>query len=127
MTRVLIVEDALASAAYFKASLELEDYEVQHRASNFAGLLDPHDPDWIGIDVLLCDLMLPDVTGDQIIATARQHHPHVRCILFTAAGTRQAVAAGHQAQVVLLKPATHDELIRAIRGDDGRYILPIRR
>ena len=47
MTRVLIVEDALASAAYFKASLELEDYEVQHRASNFAGLLDPHDPDWI--------------------------------------------------------------------------------
>ena len=61
-----------------------------------------------------------------IASTARQHHPQIRTILFTAAGTAQAQQAGHDAQMVLLKPATHDEIVRAVRGDDGIYILPIR-
>lgn len=125
MPRVLIVEDSLASAGYFKASLQLEGFGVQHRASNFAGLLNPDDPDWLGVDILLCDLMLPDVTGSEIIHTARTHYPHIRTVLFTAATQQTAEVAGQEATLVLLKPATHDALIAAVTGsDDGPGLAP---
>ena len=120
MTLVLVVEDSPTIASFATTSLHLGGFEVRQRIEDFPELLNPADPDWADVDVLLCDLMLPDTDGALIIATARIHHPHIRRILFTAASTAKAAAAVHEGAIVLFKPATPDEVQAAARGEQPR-------
>ncbi len=119
MTRVLVVEDSQSIAKYVEMSLLLEDdLDVVLVTKGFAHLLDPDCPSWIGVDVICCDLMLPESSGWEILAVAKEHHPHVGRLLFTA--TPETARVDNErlnlATVIVGKgPTTSSELIEALR------------
>jgi CheY-like chemotaxis protein len=70
-TRVLYVEDEADLARTVAWQLEREGYTVVHAATGRQGLeLALQDPPF---DVLLLDLMLPDVSGTEICRQVRAH------------------------------------------------------
>lgn len=85
MKRVLIVEDSPTIATYLRLSFGMEGDDCIVVDSDFRALLNENHPIWTQIDGVVCDLMLPDVNGWDILAVAAKHHPNVRLVLFTAA------------------------------------------
>lgn len=116
MTRVLVVDDSPAIAELLEAALLLEQHDVRVVNRSFTDLLDPRSRLWDDIDVLLCDLMLPESSGLEILAVAKNAHPKIRRIALTAAAagpiTEQAAALAHQ---VLRKPSPFDDILLAVR------------
>jgi len=72
-------------------------------------------------DVALVDLMLPDLSGDQVIVAIRKIDPLARVVVLTTyagdASARRALAAG--AQGYLLKTSLADDLVSTIRSVYG--------
>src|SRR3954466_3791876 len=72
-------------------------------------------------DVALVDLMLPDLSGDQVIVAIRKIDPLARVVVLTTyagdASARRALAAG--AQGYLLKTSLADELVSTVRSVHG--------
>ncbi len=69
-------------------------------------------------DVVLMDLMMPDMDGIAATALIRQMHPQVQVIALTSFGTEELVKAALKAGAIgyLLKNVTTDELAQAIRA-----------
>lgn len=69
-------------------------------------------------DVALVDLMLPDLSGDQVIAAMRRIDPLARVVVLTTyagdASARRALDAG--AQGYLLKTSLADDLVSTVRS-----------
>jgi DNA-binding NarL/FixJ family response regulator len=72
-------------------------------------------------DVALVDLMLPDLSGDQVIVAIRKIDPLARVVVLTTyagdASARRALAAG--AQGYLLKTSLADDLVSTVRSVYG--------
>jgi NarL family two-component system response regulator LiaR len=114
--RVLVVDDQTIVRKGTRALLALiDDIEVVGEASNgaeaitLAAALQP--------DVVLMDLVMPQVDG--IVATARivQEHPQVRVIALTSFGSDDKLLPMVRAGALgyLLKDADTDALVEAIR------------
>jgi len=120
MPRVLVVEDSATIAKYVEMSLLLEsDIDVVLVTKGFAHLLDPICPSWIDVDVICCDLMLPDLTGWPILATAKEHHPNIGRLLFTAVpeiAEQQNQSLQLAQQIIGKGSTTGEELVTAIRA-----------
>jgi DNA-binding response OmpR family regulator len=116
LTRVLVVDDSPAIAELLGAALLLEDYDVRTITTGFTRLLDPRAPEWDGVEVLVCDLMLPESSGLEILSVARQAHPQIRRIALTAIDKGplidQATVLAHQ---VKTKPTPFDDILLAVR------------
>jgi DNA-binding NarL/FixJ family response regulator len=69
-------------------------------------------------DVVLVDLMLPDMEGDRVVAAIRNIDPHARVIVLTTysgdGAARRALAAG--AQGYLLKTSLIDDLVATVQA-----------
>lgn len=69
-------------------------------------------------DVTLIDLKLPDMEGDQVIASVRKTDPAARFVVLTTYGgdaaARRAISAG--AQGYLLKTSLINELVATVRA-----------
>lgn len=116
MTLVLVVEDSPTIASFTTTSLQLGGFDVRQRVEGFASLLDETDPDWRGVDVLFCDLMLPNVLGSEILTFAAEHFPDIRRVLFTAVPARQADETVGETAIIIHKPATTEEIQAAAAG-----------
>jgi DNA-binding NarL/FixJ family response regulator len=72
----------------------------------------------LGVDVVLMDLRMPGTSGVQAIAALRERAPAIRVLVVTTfdseADVLPAIEAG--ATGYLLKDATPDELLRAVRA-----------
>ena len=69
------------------------------------------------IDVLVADLIMPDLTGVQLMQEIRQLHPGVATVMITAHGSvRSAVDAMKLGAFdYIAKPFDMDELLRVVR------------
>lgn len=82
----------------------------------------------LAVDLLVCDLNMPHLSGIDLTLQLRQSHPHVKVLLLTMAEDtltiREAVRAGCAGYV--LKRAGRDELEKAIKflGQGQRYFSP---
>lgn len=112
---VMVVEDTADIAAYVELALGQRRPEVRvvKHVDNFEVLLTPEP--WAGVDVALVDIMLPGVSGLDILAYLSDNHPNVRRVALTAS-TPSAADAERLADLVLLKPARIDDIADAI-GD----------
>lgn len=83
MKRVLLIEDNADLAFGLRASLEIEGYEVLHGATGSAGLERARDdlP-----DLLVLDLMLPEMSGYEVLRRLRRFNPDVPVLIMTAKG-----------------------------------------
>jgi two-component system, OmpR family, response regulator len=113
--RALVVEDELRLATGLRNGLEAEGYTVDVALTGTDGL-------WLarehGYDVLLLDLMLPEIDGFEICATLRAERVWTPILMLTArdADTDQVRALDTGADDYLTKPFSYAVLVARLRA-----------
>lgn len=115
MQKILVIEDEAQTREIFSRCLNFEGFFVLTAASGQAGLqlARSHLP-----DLIVCDIMMPDMDGYQVLSTLRQN-PATAAIQFlfltakvTMADLRRGMELG--ADDYLTKPCTVEQLLAAI-------------
>lgn len=117
--RVLIVDDEKSLVRLLKLNLEstgLFDVEVESRGSEACEKALRFKP-----DVILMDIVMPEISGDRIAAQMRANPSlcHVPIIFLTATISREEAKRCQQlfrGQLFLAKPATVPEVIDALHS-----------
>lgn len=112
MNNVLIIDDEDKLRSLLSRIIRLEGFEIQEADSGKAALKKLQQKD---IDVVLCDVKLPDSNGIELVKTIKENYPLVEVILLTAYGD---IADGVQA----MKNGAFDYIVK---GDDNGRIIPL--
>src|SRR5688500_2348721 len=109
---ILIIDDEEQLRKLLTRIISLEGFKVV-QASNLKTALEglSHQP----IDVVLCDVRLPDGSGVDFVKTIKQKFPSLEIILVTAYGN---IADGVQS----MKNGAFDYITK---GDDNDRIIPL--
>jgi DNA-binding response OmpR family regulator len=115
MTKILIVEDELNMVNGLKDNLEFEGYEVDVAMEGKTGL---QKVLLKGFDLILLDVMLPEMSGFDICKTARKEGVKTPIILLTAKGEEIDKVLGLEfgADDYITKPFSLRELLARIRA-----------
>ena len=117
MARILVVEDSLSIAEGLRWVLTDAGHDVLVINEGMRGLLDPEHPAWQGLDTILCDLMMPDVTGVEVLEAARKYAPMAQRIVLTGMDdTSEIRQRAAQIAHVYPKPMDWTDLLDAIAG-----------
>lgn len=89
MTKVAIVEDDQAISGMYRLKFEAEGYEVETAANGKLGLALAEE---MRPDIILLDLMMPEMTGDEMLAKMRKTTwgKKIKVIVLTNSGEEQA-------------------------------------
>lgn len=80
MSLVLIIEDEPATAAPVKEALEIEGIQADIASSGIAGVNLFREKAY---DLVLLDLKLPGLSGEEVLSTIRKENPFVTVIVYT--------------------------------------------
>jgi DNA-binding NtrC family response regulator len=112
--RILIVDDeAPVLRACSRALSELPDVEiVQERTGSHAAILLGSET----FDLLISDVRMPGVDGQELLRIAHQHDPKLPVILITGFPTAETTEGCSRlgAAACLMKPIRPDELIATV-------------
>jgi DNA-binding response OmpR family regulator len=115
MSRVLVVEDNAELAAGIRYNLELEGYEVRVAEDGRTAMDDVRgfEP-----DLVILDLMLPDVDGFQVLRALRDEGVQVPVLVLTARGEEadKVRAFRLDADQYVTKPFGLLELLERVKG-----------
>ena len=114
MKKILIVEDELNMVNGLKDNLEFEGYEVDTAMEGSSGLQKIQQNRY---DLILLDVMLPEVSGFDICKTARKEGINTPIILLTAKGEEIDKVLGLElgADDYITKPFSLRELLARIK------------
>ncbi len=88
-TKIAIVEDDLAISQMYRLKFEAEGFQVQSAENGKLGLelIQTFQP-----DIVLLDLMMPEMNGDQVLATMRKTDwgKDIKVIILTNMGEQEA-------------------------------------
>lgn len=112
MGTVLLIDDEEKLRGLLSRIIKLEGYTVLE-ASNLKTALKLADKEII--DIVLCDVKLPDGSGVDFVSTLKSRYPFLEIILLTAYGN---IADGVQA----MKNGAFDYITK---GDDNDRIIPL--
>jgi two-component system, NtrC family, response regulator len=112
MKKVLIIDDEKKLRELMARIISLEGYEVHEAGDCKSGL---KKLEQVEVDVVLCDVKLPDGNGVDLVQQIKSRHPMVEVILLTAYGN---IPDGVQA----IKNGAFDYLTK---GDDNARIIPL--
>jgi DNA-binding response OmpR family regulator len=115
MKKILIVEDELNMIKGLKDNLEFEGYEVDTAIEGSTGLKKILEHTY---DLILLDVMLPEVSGFDICKTARKEGINTPIILLTAKGEEIDKVLGLElgADDYITKPFSLRELLARIKA-----------
>jgi DNA-binding response OmpR family regulator len=115
MSRVLVVEDNAELAAGIRYNLELEGYDVRVAEDGRTALDEVRD---FAPDLVILDLMLPEVDGFQVLRTLREEGVQVPVLVLTARGeeTDKVRAFRLDADQYVTKPFGLLELLERVKG-----------
>jgi len=126
--RVMVVDDHPMVRSGLKALLSAyDDLEFAGEAGNGAEAIRLCDR--LNPDVVLMDLVMPEMDGAAATRAIRQKHPQIKVVVLTSFKEDELVQGALQAGAIgyLLKNVSADELARAIRAAyAGRPRLPPR-
>lgn len=112
--RILVIDDELGIREGCRRTLEREGYSVATAPNSQEGLRLLFDKEF---DLVLLDVVLPDVRGIDLLATIQKRDPDIVCIVITGFATVelavQTIKAG--AYDFLSKPFTPDLLLLSVR------------
>ena len=79
--KIVAIDDEVEFITTIKQFFSARGYEVHAALRGTSGLelVDRHEP-----DVVLVDLKLPGMDGDEILRHVRQRHPNIKVIVITA-------------------------------------------
>ena len=114
MTTILIVEDEQQIARVLELELSFEGYTTIVTHTGTDGLLAFHEQD---VDLVLLDVMLPEMNGIEVLKRIRKHNETIPVILLTAKSDIQDKVTGldYGANDYMTKPFEFDELLARIR------------
>lgn len=112
--RILLVEDTPALARTYRAFLASEPYTLDHVESGLAAQEALKNNAY---DLVLLDLRLPDISGEDVMAWMRKTGLDVPVIVVTAQGSVGVAVEAMRAGAVdfLMKPFTEDRLVDSTR------------
>lgn len=113
--RVLVIEDEPDIARGLRDALEFEQFDVSTCASGREGIKVLRER---GADLVILDLMLPDINGFTVCEDIRQSHPVVPIIMLTARSQETDKIRGLEAGAddYVTKPFSVGELIARINA-----------
>ncbi len=113
-TSVLLVEDDPAVGNAVTALLEAKQFQVRLAATGRAGLT---LVDETGFDLVVLDIVLPDISGIAVLREMRRYH-HVPVLLLTARSASHDKVEGLEAGAddYLVKPFDPAELVARLRA-----------
>lgn len=113
--RILIVEDEKSIARVLELELTYEGYKTGVAHTGSEGLIQFRENDW---DLILLDLMLPEIHGLDVLKRIRSSNPGVPVILLTAKSDVKDKVAGLDlgANDYVTKPFEIEELLARIRA-----------
>jgi len=113
--RILVVEDDKKVASFLEKGLREEGYSVDVAHNGTDGLLKAHVHDY---DLLLLDVMLPEMSGLEIVRDLRARESSVPVLLLTARDDQMDIVRGLDAGAddYLTKPFGFDELVARVRA-----------
>lgn len=121
--RVLLVEDTPALARTYKGFLREEEFDVDHVETGGAAKESIKSGNY---DLVLLDLRLPDISGEDVMAWMRETGVDLPVIVITAQGSVGVAVDAMRSGAVdfLMKPFTEDRLILSIRShlDHNRFL-----
>jgi two-component system, OmpR family, response regulator len=113
--RALVVDDEPTLAELLSTALRYEGWQVDHALTGHAAVkaaktLDP--------DVIVLDVMLPDLSGIDVLRRVRATHPHVPVLFLTAKDAVEDRIAGLTAggDDYVTKPFSLEEVVARLRG-----------
>src|SRR2546430_6610350 len=122
MARVLVVEDEESFSDALSYMLRKEGFEVSVAATGTSALT---EFDRTGADIVLLDLMLPEMSGTEVCRELRSRS-HVPIIMVTARDTEVDKVVGLElgADDYVTKPFSSRELVARIRAVLRRGVEP---
>lgn len=80
MYKILVVEDEKETASYVKEAFELEQIQVELAYDGQEGLEKFHEKEF---DLILLDLQMPKMTGEELLREIRRENPYIDIIVYT--------------------------------------------
>ncbi len=117
MSRVLVVEDEQHLAEGLRFNLEAEGYQVELVDAGEAAL-ETLQAEAAAFDIVILDVMLPGISGFDVVSKMRESGQFVPTLILTARGHAEDVLQGFAAGAddYLTKPFELSILIARIRG-----------
>lgn len=114
--RILIVEDEKSIARVLELELSFEGYETGMAYTGSEGLIQFREQEW---DLILLDLMLPEIHGLDVLKRIRSADAAIPVILLTAKSDVKDKVAGLDlgANDYITKPFEIEELLARIRAN----------
>lgn len=114
IARLLIIEDNEEVLRSLKKYFIKKNYDVI-AASNGLDGLKAYEGDQIGFDLVITDLVMPNISGVAIISLVKKRSPQTPVIAITGWGEHpEALATEAQADLVLEKPIELERMDRFI-------------
>lgn len=116
MQRILVVEDDLKTRLLIKIILQRAGYGTHEVENGHEAVKALRHSD--AIDLLISDVLMPDMNGLELLEHAQRHHPHIPVIMLSAQRTYDWVQASMEKGAVsyLSKPFTQQQLVSLV-GD----------
>ncbi|MCM3585109.1 response regulator transcription factor [Mesobacillus maritimus] len=113
--KILVVEDEEKIARVLELELTYEGYEVQKALDGLEGFQMVQKESW---DLILLDVMLPGISGIELLRRIRANDPHTAVIMLTAKDSVEDKVSGLDlgANDYVTKPFQIEELLARIRA-----------
>lgn len=115
MGNVLVVDDERSIRITVKAFLEMDGHcvDTAEEVETAMAVLRTKS-----VDVILTDIILPGVSGVDLLRRVREMSPHIQVIMMTGEPTLETAAASlrHSAFDYLQKPVGKTEILKAVRN-----------
>jgi DNA-binding NtrC family response regulator len=126
--KILIIDDEDVICKGCKQTLEKDGFEVDYAQNGIVGLAKLHDKAY---DIVLIDLMMPQIKGMDVLEAVRKYDPNIINIIITGYAIEQVVARAIEkgAYDYLAKPFSANELRdiiqRALRARNNNHLQPV--
>lgn len=115
LKKILLIEDDPQVCSFVRKGLTEQNFSVEVCLNGATGLERINSGNY---DVVLLDIMLPDISGLEVCSRVREQNVNVPIILLTALGTAENVALGLNmgADDYIVKPFKFIELVARIKS-----------
>jgi len=113
--RVLVVDDDTAVRRLVRTVLAREGYQVDEAYGGREAL---EKIAWDGYDAIVLDLMMPEISGFDVLSAISQVRPYSECgvVISAAASQRIGESESPLIRARLRKPFEISDLVAAVRG-----------